>query len=70
MKEDLIKALVLLPFILISSGLALGIGNVVFQWLGYELSLLTSLVFLIIGILLVFIERDRLFEIQKTLIKL
>lgn len=70
MNKNLIDALILSPLFLMSSGVALGIGQKILQWIGYESSLLTSLMFVIIGILVVMLARDRLLKIQKALMGL
>ena len=59
--------LLLIPLIPIASGLALGVGQAVFQWLGYENGMLTDLLFMLVGLLIVFLARDSLISFQMAL---
>ena len=59
--------LLLIPLIPIASGLTLGVGQAVFQWLGYENGTLTDLLFMLAGLLIVFLARDSLISFQMAL---
>jgi len=59
----------LIPLILIASGLALGVGQAVVQWLGYENGVLSDLLFMLVGLLIVFLARDSLISFQIAVMK-